>query len=65
MRETFVDQFYRKSDKNLIHSFHTHTHPHLNFLMPFGTLYDPYSEGADFVRGYPCSFRSGVPCAAS
>ncbi|WZZ38450.1 hypothetical protein YC2023_034709 [Brassica napus] len=38
---------------------------YLNFLMPFGTLYDPYSEGADFVRGYPCSFRSGVPCAAS
>ncbi|KAF2570261.1 hypothetical protein F2Q70_00006027 [Brassica cretica] len=31
----------------------------------FNTLYDPYCEGADFVRGYPFSLRSGVPCAAS
>lgn len=28
----------------------------------FNTLYDPYCEGADFVRGYPFSLRSGVPC---
>ncbi|KAJ6348564.1 hypothetical protein OIU77_006192 [Salix suchowensis] len=26
----------------------------------FNTLYDPYREGADFVRGYPFSLRSGV-----
>lgn len=31
----------------------------------FNTLYDPYAEGADFVRGYPFSLRSGVPCAVS
>ncbi|WCJ26757.1 UDP-arabinopyranose mutase 1 [Euphorbia peplus] len=31
----------------------------------FNTLYDPYREGADFVRGYPFSLRSGVPCALS
>ncbi|XP_065854616.1 probable UDP-arabinopyranose mutase 5 [Euphorbia lathyris] len=31
----------------------------------FNTLYDPYREGADFVRGYPFSLRNGVPCALS
>lgn len=31
----------------------------------FNTLYDPYREGADFVRGYPFSLRSGVTCALS
>ncbi|KAJ9552855.1 hypothetical protein OSB04_016900 [Centaurea solstitialis] len=31
----------------------------------FNTLYDPYQKGADFVRGYPFSLRSGVPCALS
>ncbi|XP_047334510.1 probable UDP-arabinopyranose mutase 5 isoform X1 [Impatiens glandulifera] len=31
----------------------------------FNTLYDPYREGADFVRGYPFSLRSGVHCAMS
>ncbi|XVF56487.1 hypothetical protein PTKIN_Ptkin06aG0125100 [Pterospermum kingtungense] len=31
----------------------------------FNTLYDPFAEGADFVRGYPFSFRSGVKCALS
>ncbi|KAI3904317.1 hypothetical protein MKW92_016624 [Papaver armeniacum] len=31
----------------------------------FNTLYDPYREGADFVRGYPFSLRSGVECALS
>lgn len=31
----------------------------------FNTLYDPYREGADFVRGYPFSLRSGVNCALS
>ncbi|RZR88786.1 hypothetical protein BHM03_00016437 [Ensete ventricosum] len=31
----------------------------------FNTLYDPYREGADFVRGYPFSMRSGVPTAVS
>lgn len=31
----------------------------------FNTLYDPYTKGADFVRGYPFSLRSGVTCALS
>lgn len=31
----------------------------------FNTLYDPYQKGSDFVRGYPFSLRSGVPCAIS
>nr|XP_043632081.1 probable UDP-arabinopyranose mutase 5 [Erigeron canadensis] len=31
----------------------------------FNTLYDPYQKGTDFVRGYPFSLRSGVPCALS
>ncbi|XP_071902830.1 UDP-arabinopyranose mutase 1-like [Coffea arabica] len=31
----------------------------------FNTLYDPYREGADFVRGYPFSLREGVPTAVS
>ncbi|KAE8713122.1 UDP-arabinopyranose mutase 1 [Hibiscus syriacus] len=41
-----------------------------NLLSPstpffFNTLYDPYREGADFVRGYPFSLREGVPTAVS
>ncbi|KAF9592913.1 hypothetical protein IFM89_018629, partial [Coptis chinensis] len=41
-----------------------------NLLCPatpffFNTLYDPYREGADFVRGYPFSLREGVPTAVS
>ncbi|KAG5035325.1 hypothetical protein JHK87_010235 [Glycine soja] len=41
-----------------------------NLLSPstpffFNTLYDPYREGTDFVRGYPFSLREGVPTAAS
>lgn len=31
----------------------------------FNTLYDPFRDGADFVRGYPFSLRSGVNCALS
>ncbi|GKA48170.1 UDP-arabinopyranose mutase 1-like protein [Tanacetum coccineum] len=31
----------------------------------FNTLYDPFSDGADFVRGYPFSLREGVPTAVS
>ncbi|CAH9080536.1 unnamed protein product [Cuscuta epithymum] len=31
----------------------------------FNTLYDPFRKGTDFVRGYPFSMRSGVPCALS
>ncbi|XP_073526227.1 LOW QUALITY PROTEIN: uncharacterized protein, partial [Phyllobates terribilis] len=31
----------------------------------FNTLYDPYVEGSDFVRGYPFSLREGVPTAVS
>ena len=41
-----------------------------NLLTPstpffFNTLYDPFAEGADFVRGYPFSLREGVPTAIS
>ncbi|KAH7532779.1 hypothetical protein FEM48_Zijuj04G0058200 [Ziziphus jujuba var. spinosa] len=41
-----------------------------NLLCPstpffFNTLYDPFREGADFVRGYPFSLREGVPTAVS
>lgn len=41
-----------------------------NLLSPstphfFNTLYDPYRDGADFVRGYPFSMREGVPTAVS
>ena len=31
----------------------------------FNTLYDPYAEGSDFVRGYPYSLRAGVPTGVS
>lgn len=41
-----------------------------NLLTPstpffFNTLYDPFREGADFVRGYPFSLREGAPTAIS
>lgn len=41
-----------------------------NLLTPstpffFNTLYDPYAQGCDFVRGYPFSLREGVPTAVS
>ncbi|KAK1384201.1 UDP-arabinopyranose mutase [Heracleum sosnowskyi] len=41
-----------------------------NLLSPatpffFNTLYDPYRDGADFVRGYPFSLREGAPTAVS
>lgn len=41
-----------------------------NLLCPstphfFNTLYDPYRDGADFVRGYPFSMREGAPTAVS
>ena len=41
-----------------------------NLLTPatpffFNTLYDPYREGTDFVRGYPFSLREGVATATS
>lgn len=31
----------------------------------YNTLYDPYQDGSDFVRGYPYSLRSGVPTGVS
>jgi reversibly glycosylated polypeptide/UDP-arabinopyranose mutase len=31
----------------------------------FNTLYDPYENGSDFVRGYPYSLRQGVQTAIS
>ncbi|KAK1270718.1 putative UDP-arabinopyranose mutase 5 [Acorus gramineus] len=38
-------------------------HPATPFF--FNTLYDPYRNGSDFVRGYPFSLRSGVNCVLS
>ena len=41
-----------------------------NLLKPstpffFNTLYDPFADGSDFVRGYPFSLREGVQTAVS
>ena len=41
-----------------------------NLLTPstprfFNTLYDPFADGCDFVRGYPFSWREGKPTAVS
>ncbi|KAH1031451.1 hypothetical protein J1N35_043625 [Gossypium stocksii] len=41
-----------------------------NLLTPstthfFNTLYDPYKEGVDFVRGYPFSLQEGAPITIS
>ncbi|CAK9175451.1 unnamed protein product [Ilex paraguariensis] len=57
----------RDSDGNLVDVVTQHvtnlTTPATPFF--FNTLYDPYRKGADFVRGYPFSLRSGVTCALS
>ena len=42
----------------------------LNLLTPstpyfFNTVYDPYQQCVDFVRGYPYSLRQGVQTAVS
>ena len=42
----------------------------LNLLTPstpyfFNTVYDPYQNGVDFVRGYPFSLRAGIRTAVS
>lgn len=42
----------------------------MNLLTPstpyfFNTVYDPYRDGSDFVRGYPYSLRGGVATAVS
>ena len=41
-----------------------------NLLSPstpyfFNTVYDPYRDGSDFVRGFPYSLRSGVATAVN
>ena len=41
----------------------TYSHPSTPRF--FNTLYDPFAEGADFVRGYPFSWREGSPTALS
>lgn len=43
-----------------IHNLLTPSTPHF-----FNTLYDPYREGADFVRGYPFSLREGATTVIS
>lgn len=62
------DCFPAKDEKgNLIDAVSQHitnlTTPATPFF--FNTLYDPYCKGADFVRGYPFSLRSGTSCAVS
>ncbi|KAJ4721482.1 Alpha-1,4-glucan-protein synthase [UDP-forming] [Melia azedarach] len=57
----------RDSNGNLVDAVGQHI---INLTTPatpffFNTLYDPYCEGVDFVRGYPFSLRSGVNCALS
>ena len=62
------DCFVAKSpDGSSINALEQHIR---NLLTPstpffFNTLYDPYAEGADFVRGYPFSLRNGAPTAVS
>ncbi len=62
------DCFVAKSpDGKLIDALHHHLR---NLCTPstpffFNTLYDPFAEGADFVRGYPFSLRIGAPTAIS
>lgn len=57
----------KDNDGNLTNALSQHlanlTTPATPFF--FNTLYDPFREGADFVRGYPFSLRSGVDCALS
>ncbi|CAH1423156.1 unnamed protein product [Lactuca virosa] len=50
-----------------INALAQHIHNLLSPSTPFffNTLYDPYREGADFVRGYPFSLREGVTTAIS
>ncbi|KAG8383024.1 hypothetical protein BUALT_Bualt05G0141100 [Buddleja alternifolia] len=50
-----------------INALEQHIHNLLSPSTPhfFNTLYDPYRDGADFVRGYPFSLREGVPTAVS
>eukprot|EP00249_Psilotum_nudum_P025212 c29473_g1_i1 orf=195-1253(+) len=57
----------KDSDGNLVNVLEQHI---TNLKQPatpfyFNTLYDPFREGADFVRGYPFSLREGVPTAIS
>ncbi|CAF1441313.1 unnamed protein product [Adineta steineri] len=51
----------------LINALSTHIRNLVTNSTPFffNTLYDPYREGSDFVRGYPYSMRIGVPTAIS
>lgn len=61
------DDCFPIKDQNTVDAITQHI---INLKSPatpffFNTLYDPFREGADFVRGYPFSMRSGVPCALS
>lgn len=62
------DCFPVQNDKsNQLDIIHQHI---MNLKRPstpyyFNTLYDPYREGSDFVRGYPFSLRCGVETAVS
>ncbi|KVH98115.1 Reversibly glycosylated polypeptide family [Cynara cardunculus var. scolymus] len=68
--EGFDYELYNRNDINRIleiNALAQHIH---NLLTPstpffFNTLYDPYREGADFVRGYPFSLREGATTAIS
>ena len=50
-----------------IHALEQHIKNLLNPSTPlfFNTLNDPYREDADLFRGYPFSFRGGVPTTVS
>jgi reversibly glycosylated polypeptide/UDP-arabinopyranose mutase len=62
------DCYPAKDDKgNLVNAVSQHIDNLATPATPFffNTLYDPYRKGADFVRGYPFSLRSGVTTAVS
>ena len=66
---TIDDDCLPATDKNgdLVNPLEVHLQ---NLMTPanpyfFNTLYDPYSSGSDFVRGYPYSLRKGVKTAIS
>ncbi|KAK4395733.1 UDP-arabinopyranose mutase 3 [Sesamum angolense] len=66
--ESFIDMQVAKDPSGKeINALEQHIKNLLSPSTPFffNTLYDPYCEGTDFVRGYPFSLREGVPTAVS
>ena len=54
-------------DGQLVNPMEGHARNLLSPATPyfFNTVYDPYRDGSDFVRGYPYSLRRGVTTAVS